>query len=221
MGPVKKTTLLLAIAVVGASSPVAAQDYEWAAGYNVGGVWFSALNDGGGGGTELGLDAGWIVGLQFERWLGSGRLGMRVNGAITERPLTLPGQNRDIGVWVADADFMLRLMPADPERTFNMFVSAGGGMVRYKLGRGDFINIGDANASYPGDDDPEWAIAAGLGMDFLTSWRWDEQPIGIRFEVVDHYALESPFTPISGGDFSPIHNVRFVIGLFSGFGVLR
>jgi hypothetical protein len=212
---------LMVVALLAAASPAAAQDYEWAAGYNAGGVWFSAMNEGAGTGSELALDPGWIMGLQFERWLGSGRLGVRVNGALTERPLPLQGSTPDIGVWMADVDLLLRLLSPEPERTFNVFLSAGGGGVRYKLGSGDFLNLNEANASYPGNDKARWAATGGLGADFLTSWRWDEQPIGVRFEVVDHVTFKSPFTPISGGDFSAIHNVRFVIGLFSGFGVLR
>jgi hypothetical protein len=45
--------------------------------------------------------------------------------------------------------------------------------------------------------------------------------VGIRVEVVDHVALRSPFEPLSGGDFSPIHNVRLVLGAFTGWGLLR
>jgi hypothetical protein len=211
---------MTALALAAAAAPAAAQDYGWAAGYNAGGVWFSPLNEGGSG-SELKLDAGWIMGLQVERWLGSGRVGLRVNGALTERPLPLAGRSPDIGIWMADAGVLLRLMPATPERAFNMFLSASGGAVRYKLGNGNFVNLDAADASYPGDDDPRWAVAAGLGADFITAWQWDNQPIGLRFEVVDHVAVKSPFNQISGGDFSPIHNVRFVIGVFSGFGVLR
>jgi hypothetical protein len=195
--------------------------YSWAAGYNVGGVYFTPLNEGAGGALTLEFDPGWIVGLQFEHWFGSGRVGARANGAITERPLSLDGRDPNIGIWIADADVMLRFLPADSNRTFNMFLSAGVGGTRYKLGDGEFLNLETANASYPGDDDVRFAVSGGLGLDYITSWRWDGQPVGIRFEVVDNVVLESPFNPISGGDFSPIHNVRFVIGAFSGFGTLR
>lgn len=211
----------LLIGALGASAPAAAQDYGWAAGYNAGGVLFTPLNENGGG-FEIKPATGWIVGLQFERWLGSGRIGLRVNGAITERPLELPaGVDPDIAIWMADADVLLRLLSADPGRSFNMFLSLGGGAVRYKLGDGDFLNFEGANASYPGNDRPRWSVNGGLGFDILTGWRWDDGPVGIRVEAVDHVALDSPFSPIAGDDFSPIHNLRVVIGAFTGFGVLR
>lgn len=205
-----------------AAAPARAQDYEWAAGYNAGGVMFTPLNSNSGSTADIELATGWILGLQFERWLGSGRLGLRVNGALTERELTIPGTSSpDIGVWMADADFLLRLLPATPGRTFNMYLIAGGGVVRYKLGDGDFVNYGAANASYRGNDPPRWAAVGGVGFDIITGWSWDREPIGIRIEAADHVALSSPFDPIDGGDFSPIHNVRFTIGAFTGFGLLR
>ena len=49
-----------------------------------------ALADRIGRGRMLGL--GWLVGLQFEKWFGSGRVGARVNGALSERPITVPGR---------------------------------------------------------------------------------------------------------------------------------
>lgn len=213
--------VLAPLSAPAASSPAAAQDYNWAAGYHAGAIWFSPMNSGSGSGSDLTLAPGWIVGLQFERWWGSGRAGMRVNGAFTERPLDLPGGDRDIGVWLADAELLLRLMPASRERSFHLFVSAGGGLVQYRLGRGEVLTFDDAGASYPGNDRPQLAATGGLGADIITGWRWDGQPIGIRLEVVDHMTLESPFDRVAGGSFSSIHNVRFVIGAFSGFGALR
>ena len=109
--------LALAAALV-AAAPVAAQDYRFGAGWNAGGAWFSPLNAGavaagGGAASDLTFDPGWIVGLQFEQWFGSGRLGLRLNGALTERPFTAPAEKRDISLWLADADVLLRLLPAE------------------------------------------------------------------------------------------------------------
>jgi len=212
--------LVLALAVTAAAGDAAAQDYEWAASWNAGGTYFTALNTDSGA-EDLTFDPGWIMGLQFERWLGGGRIGLRANGAITERPLELDGDSRGIGIWMLDADVLLRLMPARPERTVQAYLLAGVGAVRYKLGRGDFLNIDDSNATYPGDDDARLAAVGGFGIDFLTGWRWDGDPVGIRVEVADHLVFESPFAPIAGDDFGPIHNVRLVIGAFTGFGLLR
>lgn len=221
VGMVKSTGLFLVLAAaLAAAEPAAAQDYKFAAGWNVGGAWFSPLNGGASGqAVDLKLDPGWIIGLQFEEWLGTGRLGIRANGALSERPLTTPDDKRDIGLWFLDADFLVRFLPADPDRRVNAFVSVGAGMARYSLGRGNSVVWESADASYNGEPDVKFAVAGGLGVDVLTSLSWDDEPIGIRFEVVDHFVLSSPFAALSGGDFDPIHNVRFVIGAFTGFGL--
>jgi hypothetical protein len=217
-----KSVFLALVGALSAATPAAAQDYRFGAGWNVGGAWFSPLNTGASGqADDLKLDPGWIVGLQFEEWLGSGRLGLRANGALSERPLTTPDDKRDIGFWLLDADVMVRFLPADADRRVNLFLSAGAGLARYALGRGGSVVWQSAEASYDGNPKIKFAAAGGLGIDVLTSLRWDDEPIGIRFEVVDHVVLKSPFAPLSGGDFDPIHNVRFVIGAFTGFGLLR
>lgn len=203
------------------SATAAAQDYRYGASWNVGGTYFTPLNSGGSADVDLELDPGWIVGLQFEQWLGSGRIGWRLNGGISQRPLSLPGEKRNIGLWLADIDLLARFMPAEPDRTFNMFVSAGVGAIQYRLGKGEFLDFVNADATYNGDDSARFVAAGGLGADFLTGWSWDGDPVGIRVEVVDHVALSSPFEPLSGGDFSPIHNVRLVIGAFTGWGLIR
>lgn len=212
--------LFLAIAALTAPTPAAAQDYHYAAGWYVGGTWISKLNGGAAGQAEaLKFDIGWMAGLQFEDWLGTGRLGVRVNGALSQRPLATPDGKRDIGIWLLDADMLVRFLPADPDRVANVFFSAGAGLVRYSLGRGNSVVWETADASYDGNPRVRMAIAAGLGVDALTSLTWDDEPIGVRFEVVDHFVLDSPFVPVSGGDFDPIHNLRFSIGLFTGFGL--
>jgi hypothetical protein len=212
---------LFAVSGVIGTRPLLAQDYRHTASYNAGGAWFSALNAGAGATSDIAFDVGWIMGLQFEQWLGSGRTGWRLNGALSERPIGLPGGDRDVGMWFADFDLLLRLLPATPERRINATVSLGAGMIRYKFGDGDPLFITQGNAVYEGDDSPLFAGTGGLSIDVLTGWRWDGDPVGLRFEIVDHLALKSPFEPIGGGDFSPVHNVRFVIGAFTGWGLLR
>jgi hypothetical protein len=133
----------------------------------------------------------------------------------------MPGGNREVGLWLASFDLMARLLPASPQRSFNLFVSAGPGAIQYLLGNGEIIASDEADASYPGGEAVRFTAAGGIGLDFITGWRWDGDPVGIRFEVADHVALSSPFEPVSGGDFSPVHNVRFVIGAFTGWGLLR
>jgi hypothetical protein len=228
MGGEERTTMRHAVAFLTLATaiglgPAAAegQDYRFGAHWNAGGTYFTPLNSGGAGELDIELDPGWIAGLQFEQWLGSGRFGWRVNGAISRRPLSVPGEKRNIGLWLADIDLLARLMPADPARMFNIFVSAGVGAIQYRLGDGEFLTFANADAAYDGNDAPRLVGAGGLGVDFLTGLRWDGDPVGIRVEVVDHVALRSPFEPLSGGDFSPIHNVRLVLGAFTGWGLLR
>ncbi|MGH7500912.1 MAG: hypothetical protein ACREL7_04060 [Longimicrobiales bacterium] len=220
---IRSIAVALAFAASGAiaTQNVQAQDYRFAASYNAGAAWFSPLNSGAGARSDVAFDIGWIMGLQFEQWLGSGRTGWRINGALTERPIGLPGGDRDVGMWFADFDLLLRLLPASPDRRVNATLSLGAGLVRYKLGDGDPLFMTAANASYDGDDGPLFAPTGGLSIDVLTGWRWDGDPVGLRLEVVDHVALDSPFQPIGGGDFSPVHNVRFVLGAFTGWGLLR
>lgn len=214
------TGLTLALAFMAA--PTAAQDYRFAAGWNAGGAWFSSFNAGAGGGADdLSFDPGWIAGLQFEQYFGGGRIGLRANGALSERPLEVPGDKRDIGLWMVDADILLRLLPATSDRTVNAFLSAGAGLVKYNLGGPGIVLWESAGASFDGDDGAQFAVTGGFGIDIVTSLRWDGAPIGIRIEAVDHFLLDSPFAPLDGGDFDPVHNVRFVIGAFTGFGVLQ
>jgi len=225
---VRRTLILAAVAALPflAPRPGAAQDYRSSAGWNAGGVWFSPLNGSAGaingtGARDIQLDPGWIIGLQFEQWIGGGRTGWRLNGALTERPLQLPGDSRDTGVWFADFDLLLRLLAPDPQRRANATLSLGAGLIRYKLGDGDPRFFESANATYAGNDKPRFVGVGGLNVDVLTGMRWDGEPVGLRFEVVDHVVLSSPFDPIAGDDFAPVHNVRFVIGAFAGWGLLR
>lgn len=223
MNRIARTAGALAfVAALTAASDVAAQDYTYAASYNAGAIWFSPLNSGASGiegaASDIELGLGWLVGLQFEKWFGSGRVGARLNGALSERPISVPGRpDRDIGFWLADADLMLRLAPASPDRTVSPFISAGIGLVRYKLGDGPVQTYVPAGAVYDGNDDPRLMGAAGLGFDIITALRWDDQPVGFRLEVVDHIAKDSPFREIGGDRFGLVHNVRIVLGVFSGF----
>jgi hypothetical protein len=219
----RRSALTIAVVTAGflVSGPVQAQDYRFGASWNVGGSYFTPMNSGGAGNADLELDPGWILGLQFEQWLGSGRFGWRLNAAFSQRPLTVPGDKRDIGVWLGDIDVLARFLPAEPDRNFNIFVSLGAGAIQYRLGDGELLDYLSADAVYDGDDSPLFMAAGGLGADFLTGWLWDGDPVGLRIEIVDHVAFRSPFEPLSGGDFSPIHNVRLVIGAFTGWGLIQ
>ena len=217
--------LTLAIAL---PTAVAGQDHRNAAGFNAGGVYFTQLNPSpgsidGGAARDLTLDPSWVIGLQFEQWYGSGRIGARLNGALTQSGLEVPGRSpRDIGFWLADAAVLLRLLPAESGRGVAPFVSAGAGLVKYKLGDGDVLQYTPSAAVFDGDDRPRFAVTGGLGFDIRTGMNWDGEPIYVRLEGTDHVALNSPLRELAGGDrYGLVHNVRVTLGVFTGFGVLR
>lgn len=174
----KGGAIALTIALAAAPVPLAAQqDYAWAAGFYGGGMWFSSLNDGGGTGSALELDPGWVVGVQGEHWFSTfnGHVGMRVNSEFTQRPLPLAEETRDIGVWMLDAELMLRLLPPTALNRFNVFLSVGGGVVDYRLGDGPPRSFVDANAMYAGDETPRWAAVGGFGIDIITGSWWEDR----------------------------------------------
>ncbi len=214
----KRNLFLVAALLVAA--PAAGQDYKYSAHWNAGALYVTPLNDNGAA-LDLEIKTGWVVGLTYEQWLGAGRIGWRANAALTERPLELPNQTRDIGIWMADLAVLLRLLPADPGRAVNAFVAAGGGVVRYGLGRGEFLTFEPAGAVYPGNPDPKLAAVGAFGLDFLTPFQWDGEPVGVRVELSDHVVFDSPFEPIGTDDFGLVHNARLTIGLFAGWGVIR
>lgn len=211
-----------------AATPALAQDHRHAAGFNAGGIYFTPFNPSptgleGGSAADLALDPSWTVGLQAERWWGSGRVGGRINGALGQSPFSAPDRpTRDIGYWLADAALLLRFLPAEPGRSVAPFISAGAGVVKYRLGSGEPVQFPGAGAVFHGDDRVLFAVTGGLGFDIRTPLSWDGEPIFVRLEGTDHVALESPFRePDTGDRYGVVHNARVTLGLFTGFGLLR
>jgi hypothetical protein len=205
----------------------AGQDHRFGAGFNTGGIYFTQLNPSpgsinGAAGRDLTMDPSWVVGLQFERWYGSGRLGARLNGAFTQSGMEVPGRSpRDIGYWLADASLLLRFLAAEPDRGVAPFLSAGVGVVKYKLGDGDVLQYTPSASVFDGDDSPRLAVAGGIGFDIRTGWNWDDEPVWVRLEGTDHIALKSPLRELATGDrYGLIHSFRVTLGVFTGFGVL-
>lgn len=205
----------------------AAQDHRNGAGFYAGGVYYTQLNPSPGtinglSARDLTLDPSWLIGLQFEQWWGSGRVGGRLNAALTESGLEVPGRSpRDIGFWLADASFLLRFLSAQPDRSVAPFISAGVGVVKYKLGDGDVLQYTPSGAVFDGDDKARFAVNGGIGFDIRTGWSWDGDPIWVRLEGSDNIALNSPLYELEGGDrYGLVHNVRVTLGVYTGFGVL-
>ena len=219
----------LAIAA-GLATPASAQDYGYAAGYHAGGMHFGNLNparrnvtvNGERPAGKLYLEPGWVLGLQGERWLGAGRAGLRFNFSGTSRPLVTPGaEDRRIGTNFADASMLLRLLPPQPDRRVAPFISAGAGFAFFGLGRGDTLVFPAADARYSGDDRLRLATPYGVGLDVITDWRWNGDPVGLRFEIVDHRVWRSPFQRLDGASYGFAHNIRLVAGAFTGFDFFR
>ncbi len=203
------------------AAPAAAQDYSSTVDYYGGAIFFGKWNGSGSGTFAMQPSAGWVVGLQAEKWLGSGQLGLRFNTAYTKRPLSLPeGRDRNLAIGLGDVGLVLHLLPVSSGPTVAPYLSVGGGFVYYGLGAGEPILFPTANAKYEGGGHLEPAAAGAFGIDIPTGLRWDEDVVGVRLEVGDH-VTRSPLKPITGSDFSPVHNVRVLLGIFAGVGSLR
>ncbi len=194
------------------ASPVAAQDYDGSAGYGAGGVWFSDFNSGGGG-TPMRLEAGWITTAHLENWVNRGRLGGRINVAYTKRPLETTTDNRDISAWIFGADLLLRMLSPSPGRSVAPFIGAGVGYASYGLGRGQPISFPAEEATYAGEDHRRITVSGAFGIDILPSMTIFGTPSGFRLEIIDHLALDSPFSPVQGVDFDPVHNIRVSLSI--------
>ncbi len=226
-----RTTLLGLVLLVGFILPTRlfAQDHRFGAGYNVGAIWFTPLNPqpgqtlAGGSASDIQIETGWVIGLQFEQWFGGGRVGARVGGALTQLPLTAPDTTgRDAGLWLIDASVLLRFLPARPTTTVNAYIGAGVGIVQYQFGTRGIVVFDSANALYNGDTTPRVGATASFGFDIMTGLRWHDSPIGIRLEATDLYTRDSPMRRLSAPEqYGSVHNVRVTLGVFTGFEVLR
>ncbi len=207
--------------VVLSAAPASAQTYGSTVSYNGGAIFLGKWNGSGSGTFALQPTAGWVVGVQAEKWLGSGQLGLRFNGAFTKRPLSLPeGRDRTLSIGLADAGLVLHLLPVSAKPTVAPYLSVGGGFAYYGLGAGEPVLFPTANAKYEGGNHLEPAAAGAFGIDIPTGLQWDDDDVGIRLEVGDH-VTRSPLKPLTGSDFGPVHNVRVLLGIFAGVGSLR
>jgi hypothetical protein len=201
------------------AAPVAAQDHNVAAGYGAGYLQPGAFNPGVSG-TELSMDGG-VVGTVFgEVWhVAGGRLGARLNAALTRLPLPIGEETRDLSTFAVDASIIARLLAPVPGNTVAPFVSIGGGIVNYGLGRGSLLEFPDAGVFYPGENNIQWAVVGGAGVDILPAgFQLGDTSLGIRLEVANHMVLRSPFRGLDNERLGPIHNLRAGISLI-GFGV--
>src|SRR5688572_17838224 len=193
--------LTLAAVIAGASAaPAAAQQKAWGFGFH--GSWLSSgeLAEAEPSDTDLKLKDGWTVGGGAEWWLGSRRVGLRLDGAFTQRPWLLefgedsdfPQDERDeatqelnqfgeVDTWFADASLMLRLLPATVDRRFAPFISGGIGLIHWDHeGETAALDLPEANVRIYGEDQTEMALAVGLGADIFFT-----ESVALRLEAKD------------------------------------
>jgi hypothetical protein len=205
-------------------SGLSAQDYTASVGWNAGVIRTTSLNSGASVDTsgDLEPDMAWTVGLHYDRWLWSGIFGIRLNGSFAEQKIDWNQGTRNIYLYMADIDLMLRIVPPRPNRSVSPYISAGVGGIRWALGDGPPTTYTTADATYPGEEKFQLMGMVGAGFDIVTPWSWSDNPIVIRLDGRDHLALESPFEPAdpSNDSFDPVHNFRVTLGLHTGIGLL-
>lgn len=119
-------------------APLEAQRYRADIGINGGGVWFSNMikedDIGGAAAPEaVSFDPGWITGLQATLWA-TPRVGIRANGAYTERPVEGPEDSQlaeDINIWSFSGDVLFRLRELADRwegRSFTPYIALGLGI---------------------------------------------------------------------------------------------
>ncbi len=212
-------TFASAVALIAAASPASAQDYPAAVGWGGGASVFTNLSNA--GGQDMKLETGWIVNAHVERWFAGERIGLKLGGAMTQRPLEVGSLFTvgDIRLWMADITALLRLAPAKPGNSIAPYIGGGIGVVSYQLGEGPRVAFTQAGAEYSGHDENQFAAVATAGIDILPGIHWGfegTQDIGFRLEGVDRIALKSPFEKADGaGDFGPVHNLQVSLSIFS------
>jgi hypothetical protein len=224
--------LTLSLLLLGAAGvrPAAAQDYRSSVGWNAGALWVSALNAGaelptgaesGEAARKVAPGAGWTTGLQLDHWLWIGVLGLRAGGGYARHLLEWSNGRREIGSWTGEAGVLARIFVPEDENVFIPYVALGVAGVHYGFGKGPASTYPEAAAYHPGKRSIALAGSAGLGLDIISPWGWDESPIVVRIEAADQVAPRSPFRSLETTKrFHFVHNARLTVGLHAGLGSL-
>lgn len=149
------------------------------------------------------FQAGWLTGLQLERWLGTGRLGLRLDGAWTQRELDQAGASM-YNVFAAQTDLLFRLRRPRAENVFVPYVGLGLGATYYA----GVASAGTLLGGLYGDPVIRGHVTPALGVDLFASRR-----SGIRFEVGDQIILPSiGQSPAADGTLPMVHNLVVTLG---------
>lgn len=205
-------------------SPAIGQTYGSAAGWGGGVLINTGLNKGAASGdlVELKPDLTWLVSAHYDRWFGTGNVGVRARAGLSKPVLPWVQGDRAIRLLMADVGLLLRPVAPSAGKTVLPFLAGGIGLVSWGLGSGPMTTFDGAGATYSGDESLDLAVSAGLGFDIITPWRWGEGPLVVRIEGRDMIQLKSPFDPMNpdDSDFDMIHNAAVVLGFHTGIGIL-
>ncbi len=222
--PVRVAALagFLALGAAGWGSPLAGQV---AAGWTAGAGSFSDLNPDSGAPVGLAPTTVRVLGLHFDRWFGgSERVGFRLAGAWQAPDVPWVQGDRTIDVVSGDVSLMVRLITTRDDEGLSVlpYVMGGFGGIWYDLGDGDPAGFPAAGTFHDGERRISPVAVYGAGLDLGLPFRWFGNPMRLRVEAADHYALESPLLHLSSGDREgPVHNYRVTLGLYSLLGPLR
>jgi hypothetical protein len=202
-----RRTLVAALAVLISAAPAAAQTHKAAISLFGGGATYSNLASG--SGSTIRLQNGWLTGGQLE--IPFGRLGLRLNGSYTDRPL-LVDSPVDLNVFTVDLDVMMRLLPPAPDRLFSPYVALGAGAAIFKLGP----SASNTGVQISGGGSVQRPTVMGaLGTDIGSG------PVAFRVELSDIMQLHSPLLDGSGSAYGPVHHVAASAGVSFRLGRAR
>lgn len=192
-------------AVLLGAAPTEAQSHTWAVGLTGGWSIHGDLTPSETATADSTIfEPGWIVGFQAERWLGAGRVGLRLNSMWTQRSLQRPGYFT-YNVFVADLDLLVRPLPAN-RLGLAPYAVLGAGATHYggvagtgPLGDGDF---GPAPVY-------RFHVLGGAGLDFAVT-----RFLGLRLEAADKVIFPSiGESPETTNGVPVVHNLVAAAGV--------
>lgn len=205
--------------------PAAPLSGQVAAGWTVGGATLSELNSGAGAAVELKPPTGVVLGVHVDRWYGADeRFAVRVQGAWQQPRFDWTQGERKIDAVSGDVSVLIRAITPQQEDAFEVlpYLALGFGGMWYDLGRGSETGYPPAGSFHDGNSTIVPAAVFGGGVDLGLPIRWFGNPMRVRLEVADHYALYSPFRGLGDNDrLDAIHNLRFTLGAYSVLDLVR
>lgn len=179
----------------------AAQIHTSAVGLTLGGSVHGDLTPGLPATTRF--ESGWIAGLQYERWIGKGRVGIRANTLFTQRLLSSsPGG--DYNVYMGDVGALLRVLPLRDDRIVTPFVGVGLGATHY----GSVAGSGPLAGGVYGENATRPYLVASVGVDIASSG-----PVGFRVELGDEIVFPSVGYSPSFSGLPNVHNLLTTVAL--------